>query len=330
MSDVDPTPETPVTVGDRLGWLRGDVSGRLQSLVTAVGAVVGEVPKSIADVYQLLYSGVMDTSGVLHTPQLTVLRSQVADLQSRMDSIQSVLGAEPYSSTETGNIRAVLMQIMYGQAQATYGIPPVSASGDVHNDGTVAVEGRRYALFTPPINGVVVSENHREVTAQGSWLGWRAYVQTTAPVVYVNGDTDSPGAWLELTGEGSYSFAVDAQYPIAVTLRPPNGGLSWVFDGTQMVEGAYRAVFYPVSGYIELYRPLELIYLSTDVTGWAAENISGTGTVSVIRGEYQSAQNQYTVDIPPGGRVILEDLGGPIMWTWGTGPFWLRLTAPSV
>jgi hypothetical protein len=32
MTDVDPTPETPVTVGDRLGWWRGDLNARLDAL----------------------------------------------------------------------------------------------------------------------------------------------------------------------------------------------------------------------------------------------------------------------------------------------------------
>jgi hypothetical protein len=34
MSDVDPTPETPVTIGDRLGWWRGDLNARLDALST--------------------------------------------------------------------------------------------------------------------------------------------------------------------------------------------------------------------------------------------------------------------------------------------------------
>jgi hypothetical protein len=32
MSDVDPTPTTPVTIGDRLGWFRGDLAARLDAL----------------------------------------------------------------------------------------------------------------------------------------------------------------------------------------------------------------------------------------------------------------------------------------------------------
>jgi hypothetical protein len=34
MSDTDPTPLTPVTIGDRLGWFRGDIDARFGALAT--------------------------------------------------------------------------------------------------------------------------------------------------------------------------------------------------------------------------------------------------------------------------------------------------------
>jgi hypothetical protein len=48
MSDVDPTPETPVTIGDRLGWWRGDLAARIDVLSQQLATQHAEMLAAIA------------------------------------------------------------------------------------------------------------------------------------------------------------------------------------------------------------------------------------------------------------------------------------------
>jgi hypothetical protein len=48
MSDVDPTPDTPITVGDRLGWFRGDMGAKLDTVVSKLDTIIGQLSDLLA------------------------------------------------------------------------------------------------------------------------------------------------------------------------------------------------------------------------------------------------------------------------------------------
>lgn len=159
----------------------------------------------------------------------------------------------------------------------------VGGAGDVHSDGSIGLNGKRYARFTPPITGITVSESGIDVTAQGSWSGWRAYVQTTAPLIYVNETADYPAMWIDLTGTGSYNFAVDPQYTIYVTLR--SSGIQYTTvgsvlynagSGLQNYGSSWPAGFNTRNSDYDnvLYTPA--ISLADNADGWTFRLISGS------------------------------------------------------
>lgn len=231
MSDVDPTPETPVTVGDRLGWFRGDVAGRLTALQTDISALRGDPEATLAAIRADLSAlrGLSNTSlGQLLSESQYVsaqvqLNSKLLDIRSDLDALRVAIGAEPYNDLELGSVRGLLNAILRAVSQGTSGIPPAAGDTDIGNVGTAIISGRKYAVFVPPINGVSIGENGINVTATGSWSGWHAYVQTNAPSFYLNETLDIANEWIQLVGTGSYNFAVENQYSIRVFLRPPAG-----------------------------------------------------------------------------------------------------------
>lgn len=251
MSDVDPTPSTPVTIGDRLGWFRGELRDRLiqlagdpatdlADLAASLEALQGTPAASLREVITTVTDlrGTSNTnlgqllSEAQYVSAQTQLQSRLLDIREDLDVIKAALGASPYGDLELASARGLLNAILTTLRNREFGTPPISVSGDVPSNGTIVLSGRRYALFLPPIQGVTVASNGYDLSrSSGSWLGWNAYIQTTDPEPRINTATDIPNQWLALAGSGSVNFNVSQQYPITVYLRPPaNSGYIWYWD----------------------------------------------------------------------------------------------------
>lgn len=239
MSDVDPTPETPTTISDRLGWFRGDMAAKLAAIVGnpagnlgAIGAqiasIIGTPVRSLSELYEKMYDGLFDTSNPVHSPAHYGIQGRLDELADRIDTIQAVLGAEPYSSTETGNIRAILMNIMYGQNQT--GILPDGTLSDYNQStGSLATNGRRYVVWGN-VPGVSESLDSIGLTPNTNWSGYEIYIQTASPSAILHNITGNTqvdpfpvNSWVPLSiyGTNALSFSVDASYVVKGYMRVP-------------------------------------------------------------------------------------------------------------
>lgn len=205
MSDIDPTPTTPVTIGDRLKWLENAVEvmrgtgslGNLTEIHARLSTIEGAIDQSF--------------------PLIT---SRLGDLQTRLDAIQAGIGAVPYNSLEVASVRGLLNSILRVLSAQASGLAPILQAGDISSSGTTVVNGLRFATFAEPISGIVVQNDIRNVTTDnGNWAGWQAYIQTNAPTSVVNGSNDAVNTWINLAGTGNYNFAVNDEFQITVYLR---------------------------------------------------------------------------------------------------------------
>lgn len=254
MSDTDPTPETPVTIGDRLGWFRGDVAARLDALrgtpasdlatlVAAVTALRGAPASDLAAVQAAIAAlrGVNNaTLSTLLTEQqfdttMALLMGYILDIRQYLDEIKAAVGAVPYEDLELGSARGFLNSILRALVQQNEGIPPLTVAGDFADNGSSALDGRKYALWLPPIQNVTIATNGYDITAAPSWSGWYAYIQTTDPAPRIGSAVEVANTWLQLVGTGAINFSVEAQYSIKVYLRrPAETGYVWYFDQSEI------------------------------------------------------------------------------------------------
>lgn len=226
--DVDPTPGTPVTLGDRLAWFRGDVQAQSADQLAALEALAGVPAASLADLVTAIAAlrGLSNTNlGQLLSEDGYVnaqvqLQGRLLDIEERLDRLQAGIGAVPYESLELGSVRGYLASILGVLRQQTYGRLPSSTTDTNLSSGEVIYNGRRYAIFGD-IAGVTESDGGRTLTAD--WSGWQAYIQTTDPAPQVAGAADVPNAWIDLVGTGPINFSVAAAYTISVYLRAPEG-----------------------------------------------------------------------------------------------------------
>lgn len=100
MPDIDPTPETPVTVGDRLGWWRGEMAAQHTALLEALAAqhaslLEAQAAQHAALLNALSQSGTSDDTtaqilaaiGRLDTyPAQWTVRALLAQLNTHIDS----------------------------------------------------------------------------------------------------------------------------------------------------------------------------------------------------------------------------------------------------
>jgi hypothetical protein len=63
MSDIDPTPETPVTVGDRLGWWRGSQAAQHTALLAALAAQHTALLAALAAQHTALLAAIQASAG---------------------------------------------------------------------------------------------------------------------------------------------------------------------------------------------------------------------------------------------------------------------------
>lgn len=231
---TDPTPETPFTVRDRI--------------VAALSVLMGGA--DLETIRSQMYNALMRTTTQIHFPWLSSIDGRIAALDERIDRIQSVLGAEPYSSTETGNIRAILLSIMYGQNQL--GISPDGNLNDYSQSfGSYSADGRRYITWNA-IAGLTKSSDNIQLTPNASWDGYKIYIQTSAPSAILHDITNSGASidpfpvnsWVSLgTSTDTLSWSVDASYQVTAYLQVPYATVSYITTDIRIHDGGRRAWF---------------------------------------------------------------------------------------
>lgn len=252
MSDIDPTPGTPVTIGDRLGWWRGDVAARLTTLENRVAALAGTPASSLAalktdltlatehlselrsaitnlrgvdqrnlsQIYTALYDGLFIQGDVANYPAHIRLNAELESISERMDALQAGVGAQPYESLELASVRGLLNALLTNASAATYGLAPITRANDVSSDGEAYVDGRLYAMFAEaPSPAITLGTNGFSLT--GDWSGWSCYIQTADPQPLENNNSAPANRWYTLVGNETKNWSVQQRYTIRVTLRPP-------------------------------------------------------------------------------------------------------------
>jgi hypothetical protein len=218
MSDVDPTPDTPVTIGDRLAWFRGDIVERMTALEASVAANHTATLAAIAalrgvnnaTLSTLLTEDQFDTGGRL-------INGNLLDINDKLDKIQEVLGADPYSSTETGNIRALLMVLAAGQSR--YGVAPdVTEATEIASVGTVTEQGSRYLKwYFAADNPFQIAVDNYRLSRFPDWDGIRVYIQTNAPTFDLIDFTDTSVPPLSLPSNSWFSLGSTHELGFCVT-----------------------------------------------------------------------------------------------------------------
>lgn len=241
MPDTDPTPDTPLTIGDRLAWFRGEMGerfaammgspfGTLANLANGLDAMMGEgefntLAAVSADVRRL--EATIDSNWPL-------MMGRLSDLSEQLDSIQAVLGAAPYSSTETGNLRALMLALVTCCAKKGQ-LPDGLPEGSVTSGGTVTQNGRRY-LTWGTIAGLITGNAetlpaNTQLTPVATWTGYRVFVQTDAPEVSAEGtgETFPANSWFTLPGAAPWTWYVPASYSaVGFIALPPGAATEYV------------------------------------------------------------------------------------------------------
>lgn len=228
MSDVDPTPETPTTVGDRLGWFRGDMNGGLANLAAGLLALRGTPETTLQDlaaaIVALRGAGPATVSELLREASfgqaMTTLINVVEDLALDVAALRSAVGVS--TSGAEGTVIALLQRIARQSAIAVEGLPPILPDDAVGAFGDTIIEGgRRYAVWTSAPLGTTLSSGGTQVNRAAGLTNYRIYVQTNAPSVYLDGTEAAPNYWHSLTGRTVITASVDWQYNITAYIDPP-------------------------------------------------------------------------------------------------------------
>lgn len=303
MSDIDPTPGTPVTLGDRLAWLRGDVVGNLAAQLAELGALRAAPANSLAQLAallgalrgpnnatlsSLLTDAQFDAAIILTNGFLADIKDELITLNDRVDKVQAVLGAEPYSSTETANIRALLISMLAGQGNI--GILPDNPSGAIVGSATITQNGRRYVVWNSDITGLTRSNNNISLSAINSWSGYAVYVQSSADTFQAGGAEEWPtNSWLEPPLTGTVEISVSSQYAVRAYMRVPEPGY--------LFTTAYAdSVWYVVTDLSPLPTVVGSPSVSTqNLLGWTAKHISGTVN---LRFKPVSSDTPYVMLLP--------------------------------
>lgn len=259
MSDTDPTPNTPTTIGDRLAWFRGDVNQLLNlirgtpgsDLATIAAAIIALRGVNNATLSSLLTEAQFDTQAQLQNSILLDIKTAAQHIKSGWNYGD---GMTPYAILDS--IYMLLVEMARTQQVSVGGLPPIAYSTDTENVDTITIDGRIYAKWLdPPANYITISTNH-ETLNSANWDGWYAYVQTTDPAPRMWTDTCLANQWFALSGSGNRNWSVAAKYPIRAYLRGPStlqyvlvpsavGQVRAVSIGTAAPAGVYANWYYP-------------------------------------------------------------------------------------
>lgn len=219
MSDQDQTPETPITVGDRMGWFRGDIGVRLTTLTTKLDTVILGL--------DTLNTTLNTALGVV---QQRMLGPDGAHLGTMTENIARALGAQPYNDLELASIRSWIYTIM--QNLQRIGVDPDTNTGtgtQIGSTGTISLDGYRYIIW-PEITGVVRNTDGTQLTPYPDWSGYSVYIQSDAPTATLFDLTNSQltnnslatNTWITLGDSHILSFAVPSMYNAKGFMRVPN------------------------------------------------------------------------------------------------------------
>ncbi|NTV62575.1 MAG: hypothetical protein HGA65_03430 [Oscillochloris sp.] len=222
MPDTDPTPETPVTIRDALGWWRGDLDARLDALGTAIATLQGTAPyNTLADLFAKMEEVRASVANLALTNGFLIdIESSLATLHEDLLDLRSDTGSGASGYLATMTTRGLLYQILKQLRANSIGVEP-SDTGDAGQYGTIVDGSYRYALFSAPLQNITVSEDGRTLTL-AHWAGYSAYIQTSGPYAYIAGSPHSPNTWIDLSGlADDLTFAVDMPNLITVYLKFP-------------------------------------------------------------------------------------------------------------
>lgn len=334
MSDVDPTPTTPVTIKDALGWFRGDMAAKLISIeakldtlttLLSTGGGIESAPivaaindmaggKSISDIYGAI-------TDLAHGYTLS-------DLYMMVSHINNAVGGYPQSSLELGTVRGFLSAIM--NSVGKYGILPDGTMGSA-STGTLTSAGRRYIVWSA-LSGITLSEDGRELTPDTSWSGYELYVQTDAPSFTLHDVTDPAqsideadvNSWITLSGTHTLSMSVDSGFQVRGYMRIP--AFSYEFS-SQSIYGSNRIVWpEEPPTFVRYSGAYSEITASNQFIGWTLTVISGDD-VSFLYANNPSQGGAPSI-ILHNGIPVLFSATDAYVWTSAVAPFTLRMTPP--
>jgi hypothetical protein len=267
--------------------LRGIGEEPQTSLAGLLAGLRGSTGATLEDIYgELAVQGLIveDTRD-----KLAALAGQVTALYTQLDEANRAHGAIPYESLDFWSTRGGLWAIYTLLRNWRYGAGPAPGGGSSGSIGDTIIEGKRYAKFAPPIEGVSVSTDGISLTPNVSWAGWEGYIQSAAPLGYISGEEVQTGLWHPLPLGEDATFSVDLPHLITAYIRPPAGSEWWYpstpLDAITAPAASYHMVVWPAGIDATTISPLgvnrwgERVYRTDVVTGYRLRVVEG-GIVS--------------------------------------------------
>jgi hypothetical protein len=208
---TDPTPTTPITIGDRMIFLSRALSG------------IDE--RTLTDLYGQIATAL--TAADLANEQIDTIVTLASGINTQTDNVNRGIGGPGYDSLELWTVRGALwaiyqmMKTMLTQLRyITSGnvLDPIIDT-DVPSIGSVVIDGYRYAVWDSlPVAGMSLDPTKTQITYD-VWGNFDMLAQTTDPAPHNGDETMTAGTWWPLTGSGVRYARVLPQYPIAAYLR---------------------------------------------------------------------------------------------------------------
>jgi len=167
MSDVDPTPDTPVTIGDRIAWFRGDMATFGANIAELLELMRGQ-PFSYIELGNLAYIAAMmkelygatvtvnDTLGTVDSSintQLTTINDNISAAKDEIiGKLDTLIDATQYSTQ-------VLLQIKdpVNQPPASFDWTTAVRAGNWNNIGTFNLGEGVYQAYMPVVQSPIGS-----------------------------------------------------------------------------------------------------------------------------------------------------------------------------
>lgn len=311
MSDIDPTPSTPVTIKDYMTWWRSDINARLSSLETKLDGLIT----------QLTTGGGIDSAPIVAAIETLGDGKTLLDVHTLLSAINSAIGGAPHSSLELGTVRGFLSAIANNTGK--YGILPDGTQGSA-SSGSTTVNGRRF-IYWVDITNVTESADGLYLTPSGDWTGYYIYIQTDAPSAILH-DNTSPAqnidpytvnSWTEIGGDHELGWSVEASYQVRGYLRAPVAPIAILIEEVTRPGATLYQVDWSKYDYgsstdtgsgITYSKPIFLLRDPDGFTLTAASTNAGDITaivsISVVNGNPQSS---FT--IAPGASVVITQTG---------------------
>lgn len=243
MSDIDPTPDTPTTIGDRLGWFRGDMQARLDAILGTPASDLATIANALAPLAQIQQN--------LDNGEGYSIYNMLDQIYMRLIAIGNAIGAEPNDSLEVASVRGLLNSLIGAMNTAQNGIYPDNLDNALSAYTTNTSGGRRYVVWSVAIAGVTKTNEDRTLTPDVNWDGYEIYVQSAAPSfrqeISLPATEYPTNSWLTLGGSEAITISVDAQYTVRAFMRvPASAGVPFVSLNTYTRTGSgYYYVVWP-------------------------------------------------------------------------------------